>query len=70
MKVFISADSIKFPISGIASYTYELAHQLHLQSDLELLLFANGSFELNILLIEKIKPSIFGHLRSRLSKET
>jgi len=68
MKVILSVDSIKFPLTGIGRYTYELAKQLQLQSDLELLLFANGSFVSNILTVEKIKPSIFGHLRSQLLK--
>ncbi len=44
MKIILSVDPIKFPLTGIGRYTYELAKQLQLYSDLELLPFANGSF--------------------------
>ena len=68
MKVIISVDSVKFPLTGIGRYAYELAKQIQLQPDLELFLFANGSFVPNKLLLEKIKPSIIGRLRSQLLK--
>jgi glycosyltransferase involved in cell wall biosynthesis len=42
MKVILSVDSVKFPLTGIGRYTHELAKQLQLQPDFELLLFANG----------------------------
>lgn len=42
MKIILSVDSVKFPLTGIGRYAYELAKQLKLQSDIELLLFANG----------------------------
>ena len=42
MKVILCADSIKFPLTGIGRYTYELANQLHLQAHLDLILFVNG----------------------------
>ena len=44
MKVILSVDSVRFPLTGIGRYTYELAKQLKEQEDLELLLFANGRF--------------------------
>lgn len=42
MKVILSVDSVKFPLTGIGRYNFELAKQLQLQNDLELLYFANG----------------------------
>jgi len=44
MKVILSIDSVKFPLTGIGRYNFELAKQLQQQDDLELLLFANGRF--------------------------
>ena len=44
MKVILSIDSVKFPLTGIGRYSFELAKQLQQQDGLELLLFANGRF--------------------------
>jgi len=44
MKVIISVDSIKFPLTGIGRYTYELVSRLQLNQDLDLLLFTGGKF--------------------------
>lgn len=44
MKVILSIDSVKFPLTGVGRYNFELAKQLQQQDDLELLLFANGRF--------------------------
>ena len=43
MKVILAVDSVKFPLTGIGRYTYELAKQLQLHKDLELQLFSNGT---------------------------
>ena len=73
MKVILSVDSIKFPLTGIGRYTYELAKQLQVQKDLELVLFANRSevLELPAHVLpaqEQAKLDIFGRLRRLLRK--
>lgn len=44
MKVILSIDSIKYPLTGIGRYSFELARQLQLQNQLQLMLYANGRF--------------------------
>ena len=74
MKVILSVDSVKFPLTGIGRYTYELAQQLQLQPSFELLLFANGQIvrELPAHGSEEkdhtIKSNLTGLLKSRLRK--
>ena len=70
MKVILSVDSIKFPLTGIGRYTYELAKQLQLHKDLELKLFANGALVLGLPKHEeaKAKKSLVARLRMQLRK--
>ena len=70
MKVILSVDSIKFPLTGIGRYTYELAKQLQLQKDLELKLFANGTLVLGLSKHgeAKAKRNIVARLRMQLRK--
>ena len=48
MKVILSVDSIKFPLTGIGRYTYELAKQLQIKKNLELQLFSNGTMVIGL----------------------
>ena len=68
MKVILSVDSVKFPLTGVGRYTYELAKQLQLQHDLELLLFANGRVVKDLPTHKQTKPKKTGWLRSQLLK--
>ena len=70
MKVILSVDSIKFPLTGIGRYTYELAKQLQLQKDLELKLFAKGTLVLGLPKHgeAKAKKNIVARLRMQLRK--
>lgn len=51
MKVIFSVDSVKFPLTGIGRYTYELARQLQVSTELELMLFSH----------EKLIPDLPAH---------
>lgn len=42
MKVVFGTDSIKYPLTGIGRYTYELAKELERSSDISELLFLSG----------------------------
>lgn len=42
MRVVFSTDSIKYPLTGIGRYTYELARQLQSSDDISELLFLQG----------------------------
>jgi len=75
MKVIISVDSVKFPLTGIGRYTYELVTRLQSQADTDLLLLANGSLLRELPLINKkaqaakevtpgIKHWLYGKLRA------
>jgi len=44
MKVILSVDPIKYPLTGIGRYTYELASRLQTRDELELLLLSNDRF--------------------------
>lgn len=68
MKVILSIDAVRFPLTGIGRYTYELASQLQQHSELELLLFANGRFLSRLPVHGHIKSSKTGWLSSRLRK--
>ena len=70
MKVILSVDSIKFPLTGIGRYTYELAKQLQLQRDLEFKLFSNGTIVLGLPKHgeAKAKSNIVARLRMQLRK--
>ena len=43
MRVVFSTDSIKYPLTGIGRYTYELARQLQSNDDISELLFLQGT---------------------------
>ena len=56
MKIILSTDPIKFPLTGIGRYTYELAKGLQ-KENLEDLLFLNGfSLEKNIPALKEANP--------------
>lgn len=44
MKIILSVDSVRFPLTGIGRYTYELAQHLRAVNELDLQLFSNGNF--------------------------
>lgn len=44
MKVILSVDPVKYPLTGIGRYTYELASRLQARDKLELLLLSNDRF--------------------------
>jgi len=75
MKVIVSVDSVKFPLTGIGRYTYELVTRLQSQADIDLLLLANGSLLRELPVINKknqparkatsgIKDWLYGKLRA------
>jgi glycosyltransferase involved in cell wall biosynthesis len=68
MKVILSVDSVKYPLTGIGRYTYELTKQLQSQSDLNLLLFAKGRFVPSTLAQEEIATNMLGGLRTQILK--
>jgi len=70
MKVILSVDSIKFPLTGIGRYTYELAKQLQLQKDLDFKLFSNGTIVLGLPKHgeAKAKRNIVARMRMQLRK--
>jgi len=68
MKVILSIDSIKFPLTGIGRYTYELTKQLQLQPNLDLLLFANGRVVPNLPAHKQINSKKTDWLKNQLRK--
>ena len=68
MQVVLSVDSIKYPLTGIGRYTYELAKQLQEVNDVDLLFFANGGLLSHIPTHDRTTPTKLGGLRSRLTK--
>jgi alpha-1,3-rhamnosyl/mannosyltransferase len=68
MKVILAVDSVRFPLTGIGRYTYELAHQLQQRSDIKLSLFANGQFIRELPSLSQMRPSRLGQLRRLLLK--
>lgn len=68
MKVILSVDAIKFPLTGIGRYSYELAKQLQLQNNIELLFFNNGRFTDKLPELESLNPSGNRWLHSKLRK--
>ncbi|SHE23498.1 glycosyltransferase family 4 protein [methanotrophic endosymbiont of Bathymodiolus puteoserpentis (Logatchev)] len=68
MKVILSVDSVKFPLTGIARYTYELAKQLQAQPDLDLTLLANGRAVAELPAHRQINPRKTDWLKSQLRK--
>jgi alpha-1,3-rhamnosyl/mannosyltransferase len=68
MKVILSIDSVKFPLTGIGRYTYELTKQLQSKSDLDLLMYANGQLVSDLPATGQIKPRRSGWLRGQLLK--
>ena len=68
MKVIVSVDSIKFPLTGIGRYTYELVKHLKLRDDLELLLFSKGNFIRDLITSNQTETKNYAWLRSLLIK--
>lgn len=68
MKVILSVDSVKFPLTGIGRYAYELAKHLELSDDLELLLFYKGNFTRDLVTSNQTKTNNYARLRSLLIK--
>ena len=68
MKVILSVDSVKFPLTGIGRYTYELAKQLQLQDDLELFLYAKGRFVAKLPTHEQANSKKIAWFRNQLRK--
>lgn len=68
MKVILSVDSVKFPLTGIGRYNFELAKQLQLQKDLELLYFANGKLIAELPTPAQAKSNRNAWLRNQLRK--
>jgi glycosyltransferase involved in cell wall biosynthesis len=68
MKVILSVDSVKFPLTGIGRYAYELAKHLELSDDLELLLFSKGNFIRDLVTSNQTKTNNYAWLRSLLIK--
>lgn len=68
MKVILSIDAIKFPLTGIGRYNYELAKQLSLMSDLELSFFKNGKFISVLPEPTALQPRKMPWLQARLRK--
>lgn len=68
MKVILSTDAIKFPVTGIGRYNYELAKQLSLMSNLELFFFKNGKFINALPDPTALQPRKKHWLEARLSK--
>jgi alpha-1,3-rhamnosyl/mannosyltransferase len=68
MKVILSVDSVKFPLTGIGRYSFELAKQLQLQDDLELLFYANDRFIAGLPAPEQARSKKSAWLRNQLLK--
>jgi alpha-1,3-rhamnosyl/mannosyltransferase len=75
MKVILSVDSVKYPLTGIGRYTYELASRLQTRDELELLLLSNDRFVAklpahapNTSAEQNILPNIKSWLYQRLRK--
>lgn len=68
MKVILSVDSVKFPLTGIGRYSFELAKQLQLQDDIELLLYAKNRFIPQLPSSAQVKSKKSGWLHSQLRK--
>jgi alpha-1,3-rhamnosyl/mannosyltransferase len=64
----LSVDPVKFPLTGIGRYTYELAKQLQTQNDLELLLFANNRTVLELPGYDEVKQTKATSMRMQLRK--
>ncbi len=68
MKVIFSVDSVKFPLTGIGRYSFELAKQLKLQNDLELMLYTKGRFIAELPMHQQANFRKNGVLQSQLRK--
>lgn len=68
LKLILSVDPVKYPLTGIGRYTYELAHQLARMPEIESLRFFSGvSFRQSVPVPAPV-ASRFGGLRRRLLK--
>ncbi|WP_145931567.1 glycosyltransferase family 4 protein [Yersinia bercovieri] len=64
MKVVFSTDSIKYPLTGIGRYTYELARELQNNDDISELLFLQGGKISRDLPIVKAESSVASGLKT------
>lgn len=64
MKVVFSTDSIKYPLTGIGRYTYELARELQNNDDISELLFLQGGKISRDLPIIKTESSVASGLKT------
>ncbi|CNE55863.1 MULTISPECIES: glycosyltransferase family 4 protein [Yersinia] len=64
MKVVFSTDSIKYPLTGIGRYTYELARELQNNDDISELLFLQGGKISRDLPIVKTESSVASGLKT------
>jgi alpha-1,3-rhamnosyl/mannosyltransferase len=68
LKVILSTDSIRFPLTGIGRYTYELGKHLGLQAEVDDLLFLHGTRLRRQLPEASQSPGSLSALRPRLQK--
>ncbi|MBV5330749.1 MAG: hypothetical protein JZU65_24470, partial [Chlorobium sp.] len=68
MKVILSIDSVKYPLTGIGHYACELAKQLVQIEDIERLQFLRGTRLIDSLPEISSTPSAIDGVRSRLLK--
>jgi alpha-1,3-rhamnosyl/mannosyltransferase len=68
MKVILSVDSVKFPLTGVGRYTCELANHLQIQEDLELLLFANCNLVPELPEYDEVKQTMATGLRMQIRR--
>ena len=69
LKVVLSIDPIKYPLTGIGRYTFELAKRLADQTDIESLRYFRGSrFCDSLPTVENTQTSLMGGLRGQLLK--
>jgi len=68
LKIILSADAVKYPLTGIGRYTLELASQLAAHSEITSLRFLRGTRLSSSLSSPGQTPSAFSGIRSRLLK--
>lgn len=68
LKVILSIDSVKYPLTGIGHYTCELANQLIRQADIERVQFMRGARLVDSLPEISSVPNTMNGVRSRLLK--
>jgi glycosyltransferase involved in cell wall biosynthesis len=70
VRIMFSVDSVRFPLTGIGQYTYELAKQLQKQNDLTLLLFANNKIVFDLPGYDEAKQPKVTSMRMQLRKSS